>query len=77
MFLNEDGKIKENLSNNDIKILTKLMVLNIDFKNDLYIAFDFINNKSLNEDVFKFIVKHKDLEPEFYYYINYCYYWKK
>ena len=32
MFLNEDGKIKENLSNNDIKILTKLMVLNIDFK---------------------------------------------
>ena len=47
------------------------MVLNIDFKNDLYIAFDFINNKSLNEDVFKFIVKHKDLEPEFYYYINY------
>ena len=71
MFLNEDGKIKENLSNNDIKILTKLMVLNIDFKNDLYIAFDFINNKSLNEDIFKFIVKHKDLEPEFYYYINY------
>ncbi len=71
-FLNENGKIKDDISDENIELLFKTIVLNIDFKDDnnFSMIYSLTNNRTISEEVLKYIIKDKDLEPSFYYYIS-------
>ena len=64
-FLNENGKIKDDISDENIELLFKTIVLNIDFKDDnnFSMIYSLTNNRTISEEVLKYIIKDKDLEP--------------
>ena len=71
-FLNENGKIKDDISDENIELLFKTIVLNIDFneRKNYDMIYSIIINRTITNDVLKYIMKEENLEPEFYYYIS-------
>lgn len=71
-LLNKNGKIKDDISDENIELLFKTIVLNIDFneRKNYGMIYSIIINRTITNDVLKYIMKEENLEPEFYYYIS-------